>query len=587
MKENDLPGRVIISRVYRDYISEHALKLSIVFLLMIIGAAATAGQAWLIQPILDDVFIKKDMAQLALIAIATVSVFCVRGFSEFLHLILLARVELSISRKLRYETGANLLRADLAYFHATSTGALVAGCINNIEKLRETFSTTLQTMVRDALTIVFLIALIFHHDVMLAIVCLVILPIATIPIVVIGRRVRARASRAWQELERVSGYFSELFRGVRHIKAYGQEKTELKRLESRVSNLSDVMFKTARTAALTVPAMDLLMGIATAGAIAFGGYRVITDSLTPGEFFSFITAFILAYKPLKSVGTLNNLLQEGLAVAQRVIAILDIRPTIGNAPDAKPLTIDRGVIELDRVSFSYGEIPALRDVSIRVPAGATVALVGPSGAGKSTLLNLIPRLYDVNEGSVSIDGMDLRNATIESVRDSIAFVSQDSTLFNDTVAANIAFARPGAMPEDIRRAGVEAGAHDFIVALPQGYDTIVGEDGIRLSGGQKQRISIARAILRDAPIILLDEATSSLDSESERQVQQSLMHLASDRTCLIVSHRISSIVKADLIYVIDDGCIVETGDHAALMRNNALYAHLYRQQDADFRQHHN
>jgi len=368
---------------------------------------------------------------------------------------------------------------------------------------------------------------------------------------------------------------------VRHVKAYNREGFETERTASVIENMFRIVYKSYRVRALSSPIMETLGGIAVAAIIFYGGWQVIDGSLTPGAFFSFVTALLLAYKPMKSLANLNTNLQEGLAASQRLFHVLDMEPTIKDGPGTKALVISGGAVALEGVSFAYHEnAPALSSVSLAIPAGKMVALVGPSGAGKSTILNLIPRFYDVSAGSIRIDGQDVRDVTLESLRDALALVSQESVLFDDSVRANIAYGRAGASDADIEAAAQGAAAHDFITQLPDGYDTMIGESGVKLSGGQRQRLSIARAMLKNAPILLLDEATSELDSESERKVQQALAELMRERTTLVIAHRLSTVIDADRIYTIEQGQIVESGTHAELLANNGAYARLYALQFA-------
>jgi subfamily B ATP-binding cassette protein MsbA len=362
------------------------------------------------------------------------------------------------------------------------------------------------------------------------------------------------------------------------VKAYGREEHEIGRARGIIEMLYRLYFKASRTQALASPIMELLTGASIATVIWYGGYNVIHGTTTPGAFFSFVAAMIMAYKPAKTLVTLNNSLQEGMAAASRLFAVLDMHPAIRDIPGAKPLQVTRGALRFENASFHYGPgTGGIDDITLDVPAGKTVALVGPSGSGKSTIVNLLLRFYDVNRGMITVDGQDIREVTLSSLRASMSLVSQEIVLFDDTVRANIAYGRLGASEAEIVEAAKMAAADTFIRELPQGYDTMIGPHGVKLSGGQRQRLAIARAVLKNAPILLLDEATSSLDNTSERIVQQALDNLMQHRTTLVVAHRLTTIRNADIIYVLDHGHIVESGTHASLMQKNGMYYRLYAQ----------
>jgi subfamily B ATP-binding cassette protein MsbA len=384
------------------------------------------------------------------------------------------------------------------------------------------------------------------------------------------------------EIAQFTTLLDETFKGARHVKAYGMEGYESGRAKALVERIFRLTFRAVRTKALANPTLEIIAGIAVAGVLAYGGWQVVHGGKSPGDYFAFIAALLFAYEPVRRLARLNANMQDSLAAAERVFAALDVKPTIVDAPGAKPLVVGAGAIRVERASFAYrADAPALRDVTIDVPAGKTVALVGPSGAGKSTVLNLIPRFYDLDSGAVTIDGQDVKGATLASLRAAIGIVSQETALFDDTIRANIAYGRPGASAAEIEAAARAAAAHDFIVGLPDGYATEVGGLGAKLSGGQRQRIAIARAILKNAPILLLDEATSALDTESERQVQAALRALMRGRTTLVIAHRLSTVLDADLIYVLDGGRVVDHGTHRALVAAGGLYASLYAAQGED------
>jgi subfamily B ATP-binding cassette protein MsbA len=474
------------------------------------------------------------------------------------------------------------MRADLAYFHAHPSGTLISRFTSDAALLRSAAANVLAGIGEDAVTIVFLLGVMFYQDWVLALVSFFVFPLAIRPIVAIGRRIRRVTANTQAEIGQFTTLLGQTFQGARHVKAYGMEEYEERRAAGLIERLFALIDRGTRTRSRASPMMEALGGTAIALVILYGGHQVISGARTPGALFSFITALLLAYQPLKSLANLNASLQEGLAAAQRIFEVLDVEPRIRDMPGSRPLQIAGGEIRFDNVRFGYRPgTTAIDGLSLTIPAGHTVALVGPSGAGKSTILNLIPRFFDIDSGSIAIDGQDVRAVTIASLRGAIALVAQEVSLFDDTVRANIAYGRFGASTGEIEEAARAAAADGFIGELPQGYDTVVGEHGIRLSGGQRQRIAIARAMLKDAPILLLDEATSALDSESERQVQRALNALIRGRTTLVIAHRLSTIQGADLICLVDRGHIVETGRHSELLAGGGLYARLHAMQFAE------
>jgi len=494
----------------------------------------------------------------------------------------MTRVGQRIVADIQLSLFARLMRADLAFFHANPTGTLISRFVNDAGLLRNAATTVLAGIGKEAVTAAFLVALMFYQDWVLALIAFVVFPVALRPIASVGRRMRRVSADTQAELGQFMTLLDQTFQGARQVKAYGMESYETKRAGRLVERLFDLVERAARVRSIASPLMETLGGIAVALVILYGGHQVISGARTPGTFFSFVTALLLAYQPLKTLAGLNTSLQEGLAAAQRIFTVLDIEPAIRDKPHAETLRIKGGEIRFEDVHFVYGNgAPALQRLSLTVPAGKTVALVGASGAGKTTILNLVPRFYDVASGAVRIDGADVREVTLASLRAAIALVSQEVTLFDDTVRANIAYGRFGASDQEVVAAAKAAAADEFIRALPQGYDTPVGEHGIKLSGGQRQRLAIARAMLKNAPILLLDEATSSLDSESERHVQAALRLLMRGRTTVVIAHRLSTVIDADIIYVVDAGRVVESGSHAELIRRDGIYARLYALQFAD------
>jgi ATP-binding cassette, subfamily B, bacterial MsbA len=572
----------LVGRLAREFIRPHAGRIALAFLLMGLAAASTALRAWLMQPVLDRIFVARDGSLLLLIAGGALALALVKGLADYGEAVLMTRVGQRVIADVQIALFARLMRADLAYFHAHPTGTLISRFISDAVLLRSAAASVLGAIGKDALTVAFLVGVMFYQDWLLALVSFFVFPLAIHPIIGIGRRIRRVSANTQAEIGQLTTLLSQTFQGARHVKAYGMEGYEERRATGLFERLFALIVRASRTRSRASPMMETLGGAAIAVVILYGGHQVITGARTPGALFSFITALLLAYQPLKSLANLNASLQEGLAAAQRVFEVLDVEPTIRDMPGARPLRVAGGEIRFEGVRFGYAPgTVALDGVSLTVPAGRTVALVGPSGAGKSTILNLIPRFFDVDEGSIAIDGEDIRSVTLASLRGAIALVAQEVSLFDDTVRANIAYGRFGASTEEIVAAARAAAADAFIRDLPQGYDTLVGEHGVRLSGGQRQRVAIARAMLKDAPILLLDEATSSLDSESERQVQAALRALMRGRTTLVIAHRLSTIQGADLICVVDRGQIAETGRHVELIARDGLYARLYATQFAE------
>ncbi|HMD62504.1 MAG TPA: ABC transporter transmembrane domain-containing protein [Stellaceae bacterium] len=572
----------LVARLVREFIRPHTRRIAFAFLLMGLAAASTALRAWLMQPVLDRIFVARDGSLLLLIAGGALALALVKGLADYGEAVLMTRVGQRVIADVQIALFARLMRADLAYFHAHPTGTLISRFISDAVLLRSAAVSVLGAIGKDAVTVVFLVGVMFYQDWLLAFVSFFVFPLAIHPIIGIGRRIRRVSANTQEEIGQLTTLLSQTFQGARHVKAYGMEDYEERRATGLFERLFALIDRASRTRSRASPMMETLGGTAIAVVILYGGHQVITGARTPGALFSFITALLLAYQPLKSLANLNASLQEGLAAAQRVFEVLDVEPSIRDMPGARPLRVADGEIRFEGVRFGYAPgAVALDGVSLTVPAGSTLALVGPSGAGKSTILNLIPRFFDVDEGSIAIDGQDIRSVTLASLRGAIALVAQEVSLFDDTVRANIAYGRFGASSAEIEAAARAAAADGFIRELPRGYDTLVGEHGVRLSGGQRQRVAIARAMLKDAPILLLDEATSALDSESERQVQAALRALIRGRTTLVIAHRLSTIQGADLICVVDRGRIVEIGRHAELLARDGFYARLHAIQFAE------
>jgi ATP-binding cassette, subfamily B, bacterial MsbA len=577
-----LSTNVLVRRLIRENLRKYVLHLGAALACMAVVSGTTAVSAYLMKPIVNDVFIAKNEDMLWWVAGIVLLTFFAKGFASYGQSLLMAFVGLRIIADSQTRLYRHLIGMDLGFFNSMPSGRLVSRFLVDINNMRVAVSNAFTGVGKELLSLIGLVTVMFVQDWRLASMAFFIFPVAIYPIVRLGKRMRKVTANTQEETGLFTAILDQSFQGIRVVKAYGMEAYEGTRVSTLVERIFKLNIKSARIRALSSPIMETLGGIAVAIVIVYGGFRVIHQNLDPGSFFSFITALLLAYEPMKRLANLNASLQEGLAGAQRMFDLLDMQSGIQERPGAKALGVPvRGNIQLSDVGFSYvtGQ-PALRGVSMSIPTGKTVALVGPSGAGKSTILNLIPRFYDIDAGSITIDGTDVRDVTLESLYANISLVSQEVMLFDDTVRANIAYGRPGASEADIEDAAQHAAALDFIRELPLGFDTMVGERGIKLSGGQRQRLAIARAILKNAPILLLDEATSSLDTESERHVQQALDHLMKGRTTLVIAHRLSTIVGADVIYVIQNGGIVEMGSHAELVAKNGAYEKLYALQFA-------
>lgn len=567
---------LLLRRLVREGLRPYVVRLGLALVAMAVVAATTAMSAWLLDPVVNKVFVDRNKLMLWPVGLAVFATFAAKSVAAYFQATLMAEVGQRIIADMQIRLFGHLMRMDLAYFHRHNTGGLISRIINDVGQMRAAVSNALTSIGKDFLSVVFLVGVMFYQDWLLASFAFFVFPLAILPVVRLGKRMRRVTANTQAQMGDFTTILDQSFQGVRVVKTYGMEDYEKRKVADIVETVHRLIIKAARIRAASAPTMETLAGIAITIVVVYGGYRVIENETTAGAFFSFIAALLMAAQPMKALANMNTSLQEGLAAAQRLFEVLDTQPGITDRAQARPLQVAGGGVEFDRVSFGYdGERLALQELSLAVPAGRTVALVGPSGAGKSTVLNLIPRFYDVTSGAIRIDGTDVRDATIASLRSHIALVSQEITLFDDTVRANIAYGRFGAADDEIIAAARNAAAHDFIMALPDGYDTVVGEHGVKLSGGQRQRLSIARAMLKNAPILLLDEATSALDTESERLVQAALETLMKGRTTIVVAHRLSTVVNADLIYVIDQGRVAETGSHGELIGQRGVYARLH------------
>ena len=560
-------------------IKPYRLTLAISMVSMTMVAALSGAQAWMVKPLLDKIFFEQDRNTLDLLPLALVLIFLVKGVFYYLYTVLLEKVGQGVIRDLRERIFAHLHALPIAYFHQTPTGELISRVVSDITLIQYAVSQALVGIVKDLLQAVSLLGVIFFMNWQLASMSMIFLPLAVIPIILFGRLHRLYSNQSQETMAIISNILHETIAGNRIVKAFCMEKYEAGRFGKAVNRLFQIIVNDTKVRNFSHAMMEFLGGVFVAFVIWYGGHQVLKGNSTPGTFFSFLTALVMIYEPIKSLSRVNSTVQQGMAAAVRVFSILDITPAITDRPGAltaKPL---KDAIEFRDVSFTYDTgATVLSHINLTVKRGECLALVGTSGAGKTTLVNLVPRFFEVSSGQVLLDGHDLRDLTLASLRGQIAMVTQQTILFNDTVRNNIAYGDPDRSEADIIEAARAAHALDFIKKLPEGFDTIIGESGAKLSGGQQQRVSIARALLKNAPILILDEATSSLDTESEREVQKALENLMKNRTTFVIAHRLSTIRNADRIIVMQNGKIVEEGAHEELLARQGAYETLHRMQ---------
>lgn len=593
--------RTIVVRIFRDWLKPYRHIIGLAILFMIVNAAATSSYPLLIKLTFDIFegagsiesypdFVRPMVEAIGggLIAFLFLpglifAVTVVAGGANYFQAVLSNTLSLRTIRDFQGAMFGHLMHADLTRLQKDRSGELISRFITDVNLMRDALGKALTGIVRDLLKIIFLTGVMIYLNWQLTLAIAIIFPIGARPIIRIGRRMRRASGNVQQEAGELTSTLEQAFSSARFIKSYGLERQQQNVARATFQRLYQLRLKMVKGRARTFPITEVFGGLAFGGVLTFAGFQILAGSATIGDFSGFLFALPMVYQPVRSLGSLNTALQEGLAAAERIFLLIDDAPKIVDKPEAPDLVVDgAGTIRFSHVGFSYAEgVAALSDVDIEISAGQTVALVGPSGAGKSTILNLVPRLYEAGQGSITIDGQDVRDVTMASLRRNIAVVSQDVTLFNDTIEANIRMGRADASDDEVRAAAKAAAAHEFIMQMRDGYRSNVGDRGQNLSGGERQRIAIARAVLKDAPILLLDEATSALDAASERQVQDALTRLAEGRTTVVIAHRLTTVMEADRIFVLDRGSIVEAGKHDELRALGGLYEHLCQLQFRD------
>ena len=570
-----LSNKIIMRRIWQGWVVPYLPRLIGALLLMAL-VAGTASAYPLLTKYIFNALADGRAAEIIWLAPPVIFAFAlVKGLALFAQTVMVNALALRVSTDLQKDMAKTLIKADLETISGEPAGVFMSRIMNDLNLVREAFVRLANNLVRDSLTVIVLVGAMFWLDWLMAFVVLAVYPLAMQPIIRIGNRQRKASGNLQTHMEDVTSLLAETLQGTRMVKAYQLEDQEIGRTRVAFDGLYQRLVGLLTGRAKIDPILEIVGGVAVGGVVALASWRVAQGDMQVGDVIAFITTLILLVQPVRAIGTLNAVTNEGLAAAERILTLLDTPRQVTDRDGALALEIKTGQIFFDAVGLSYGgDAAALDDINFRVKPGQTVALVGPSGAGKSTIINLLPRFFDVTSGQILIDGQAISDVTLHSLRGAMALVSQDAILFDDTVAANIAFGKANASQDEIETAAKGAAAHDFIMALPGGYDAPVGAMGNRLSGGQRQRISIARALLKDAPILLLDEATAALDAESERQVQEALTRLQAGRTTIVVAHRLATVKEADLIVVMDAGRIVETGTHDSLLAKPGLYARL-------------
>ena len=570
----------ILLRLFNSYVKKHLGKLIIALFLSIVVAGSTGAIAWLLDPAVKKIFIDQDTTMMLLIPIAIALSFTIKGASLYTARIILIKISNNVVKTMQTQLASCILKSDINTIESKHSGKYLAHFFYDVGQVSQLVGSGVLNLMKDSLTLIVLVGLMFYQNWNLALFALIMMPLAVIVAKSLGKRINKAVSESAKIEGSLTSYLSEVIKGTRMIKIYQQENFEFDRSTKKIDERTNIQIKIGSILIRATPIMEILTGIMIGGFVYYSGFMIANGQMQINNFFSFLTAMMLAYQPIRSLATINMLFNQGAVGADRVFNVLDAEPSIREISSASNLNIKKGTIKFEEVNFSYANTKkeAIKNINISIEGSTTVALVGHSGAGKSTIVNLLPRFYDPQKGAVYIDEQNISSVTLSSLRKNISMVSQDIVLFDDTVRANVAYANMSASEKQIKEACDLAAAGEFIENLPQKFETIIGENGVRLSGGEKQRISIARAFLKNSPIILLDEATSSLDAESEEKVQNAIMNLTKNRTTLVIAHRLSTIIRADKIILVNRGEIADFGTHNELLKSSMIYKNLYSKQ---------
>ena len=570
----------ILKRLYRNYTKKYVNKILLSVFFTILLAGSTSAVAYLLDPAIEKLFINQDKSLIYIIPALIVIAFAIKGVSLYLAKIIMIGVSVEVQRDVQVDMFNSLIKADTKLVDNKHSGKFITNLTNDVGMITNLISTAILNLFKDSLTLIGLLAVMFYQNWKLSIVAIIMIPLASIAARVLGKRMGKVTTQQMNEAGVLNSYLIEVFKNHRLTKIFQKEEYEKDRANKFINKLKEISKKINEVLVRTSPIMEFLTGIMIACLILISAKLIANEELEISNFFSFLAAMMLAYQPVRSLATLNLAIQQGLSGAKRVLPIIDEVPEVKDRKNALNLNVNSGKINFDNVKFRYSnqESSILNSISLNLPGKKMTALVGHSGAGKSTILNLIPRFYNVDEGDIKIDDQSINNCTLFSLRKNISLVSQDTTLFDDTIKNNISYANLDATQKEIEEAAKYSFADEFISKLPKKYDTIIGENGVRLSGGEKQRLSIARAILKKSPIILLDEATSSLDAETEDKIQKAITFLTKGRTTIVIAHRLSTILNSDKIYVIDQGEVVGEGKHDDLLLQSNVYKNFYEKQ---------